>query len=353
MITIWADEATAGALEALGRDFTTRRGVAVDVIELPFPSIRSDVLATVGTDDAPDVFIGAHSWTGSLRDAGATTPIRGIPQVQQDAFIAPALEGFRLDGDLYGIPYGAESIALWVNTDLAGVDPPASFAALLDICDGLSLDVVCLAVAGGAGIPEAYYQYPFLTGYGGSIFRYEDAFGYVADRAGIDEPEAVAASVFLAALDRGDYLPALDYVTAKQRFIEGEVAFWLTGYWEAEAIDEATRARGFSTAVIPVPPIDGLEARPFIESVGLFLGAGASTETKIFMTDWLATGEAMIAVGSGAAAVPCARRAGIPGHRRSSPPVSRRNARGRANSKPLGDDGRSLGGVGFGVDGHS
>ena len=296
VITIWADETTSAALEALGRDFATRRGVGVEVIELPFPSIRSDVLAAVGTDDAPDLFIGAHSWTGPLRDAGAITPVRGIPQAQRDEFIGPALEAFRIDGDLYAVPYAAESIALWVNTDLAGVDRPVSFAALLDVCDGLSLDVVCLAVAGGAGIPEAYYQYPFLTGFGGSIFRLEDGVGYIADRAGIDEPEAVAASVFLAALGRGDYLPALDYVNAKQRFLEGEVAFWLTGFWEADAIDEATQARGFSTAVMPVPPINGVAARPFIDAVGIFLGADATTETKIFMTDWLATGEAMIAL---------------------------------------------------------
>ena len=107
VITIWADETTSAALEALGRDFATRRGVGVEVIELPFPSIRSDVLAAVGTDDAPDLFIGAHSWTGPLRDAGAITPVRGIPQAQRDEFIGPALEAFRIDGDLYAVPYAA------------------------------------------------------------------------------------------------------------------------------------------------------------------------------------------------------------------------------------------------------
>ncbi len=298
VLTIWADESTAGALEALGSDFSTRRGVDVEIVTKPFPSIRSDVLGSIG-DDGPDLFVGAHSWAGTLLDAGAIAPVRGIPLARQSEFIQPALEAFRIDGTLYGVPYGGESIALWVNVELAGANPPETFEQLLDGCDDLAVDVVCLAVAGGAGVPEAYYQYPFVSAFDGSILRYEPGVGYIADRAGIDEPESIEASVFLAALDRGDYLPPLDYVTAKQRFLEGEVAYWLTGYWEAEEIEAAAESRGFSVTVAPVPPINGVPARPFIDAIGVFLGTNAPTEAKIFMTDWIATGEAMLSLAPG------------------------------------------------------
>lgn len=296
VVTIWTDDATADAVVAIARDFTTRRGVDVEVIALPFPSILSEVLNAAEDGGGPDLFVGAHGWTGALRDAGAVAPVRGLPAIQRDAFIGPALEGFRLDGDLYGIPYAAETIALWVNSELAGTAMPPTFDALLDVCDTLPIEFTCLAVAGGAGVPEAYYQYPFVTAFGGSIFRYEPQVGYTADRAGIDEPEAVAASLYVAALGRGDYLPALDYVTAKQGFLAGEVAFWMTGQWEAEAIAEAAQTRGFSARVIPVPAIDGNPAQPFVDSLGIYLGATATTEAKIFLTDWLATGDAMVAL---------------------------------------------------------
>lgn len=296
VLTIWADESTAGALEALGSDYATRRGVSVEIVTKPFPSIRSDVLGSVATGNGPDLFVGAHAWTGALLAAGAIAPVRGIPLARQAEFVQPALEAFRIDGTLYGVPYGGESIALWVNVELVGTNPPETFELLLDGCDELSVEVVCLAVAGGAGVPEAYYQYPFVSAFGGSILRYEPGVGYRADRAGIDEPESVDASIYLAALDRGDYLPSLDYVTAKQRFLEGEVAYWLTGFWEAEAIEAAAESRGFSVTVTPVPPINGVAARPFIDAVGVFLGANASTAAKIFMTDWVATGEAMLSL---------------------------------------------------------
>jgi maltose-binding protein MalE len=300
-VTVWADETAASALAAIAGDFTTRRGTSVEIVEVPFASIRRDVVAA---EDPPDLFVGAAAWTGELRDAGAINAVRGIPQEGRNGFIQPALNGFVVDGALYGVPYAAETIALWVNVDLAGSEPVVTFDELLDRCDDLRGDAVCLAVAGGAGIPEAYYQYPFITAFGGSIFRYEDGVGYVADRAGIDEPESVAASVFLAAIGRGDYLPPLDYVTAKRRFLEGEVAFWLTGPWEAEAIAEAEENRGFTATVIPVPPIDGAPARPFVDAFGLFLATGASTEAKIFLTDWLATGGAMLSLAPAAPLLP-------------------------------------------------
>jgi arabinogalactan oligomer/maltooligosaccharide transport system substrate-binding protein len=296
MITVWADAATAPVLQAAAADFTAQTGTVVDVVELTLPAIRSQVLSAAEDGEGPDLFVGAHAWTGELRDAGAVRAILGLPPEQREAFAQPALEAFRVDGIFYGIPYAAETIALWTNVDLAGPTAPADFDGLLDLCDGLSIDVVCLAVAGGGGVPDAYYQNPFLTGFGGSVFRYQPSFGYVADRAGIDEPESIAASTFLAALDRGVYLPPLDYVTAKQRFVEGEVAYWLTGYWEAEAIAEAASNRGFSTTAIPVPSITGIPARPFIDAVGIFLGTTASADARGFLTDWLATDEGMLAL---------------------------------------------------------
>jgi len=112
VVTVWADESTVNTLEAIAADFTANRGVAVEIRDVPFTSIRNEVLAAAAEDEVPDLFVGAHAWAGALVDAGAVAPIRGIPQTRRDAFIAPALEAFRLDGALYGIPYAAESIAL-------------------------------------------------------------------------------------------------------------------------------------------------------------------------------------------------------------------------------------------------
>ena len=95
--SIWADETTAGVLEALGSDFATRRGVSVEILTKPFPSIRSDVLGSVETGNGPDLFVGAHAWTGALLASGAIAPVRGIPLARQAEFVQPALEAFRVD----------------------------------------------------------------------------------------------------------------------------------------------------------------------------------------------------------------------------------------------------------------
>jgi arabinogalactan oligomer/maltooligosaccharide transport system substrate-binding protein len=303
-VEVWADATIVDALASVASEFTTRTGITVAVQERAFASIRADVLAAVANGSGPDLFVGSHSWTQELVTAGAVAPVVLTPQNVRDAFLAPALEAFTLDARLYAVPYAAETVALWANTSLVGAAVPATFEALLDRCDSLAADRVCLAVPGGAGLPDAYYQFPIVSAFGGSIFHRVEGVGYDLDSAGIDSPESLAGYQYLANLDLGEYLPPFDYTTAKASFAEGEVAYWLTGLWERADIAIAAETRGFEFATLAIPPIEGNAARPFVEVQGVFLAADASPQAATFLLSTIASADAMADLYSGEPQLP-------------------------------------------------
>jgi arabinogalactan oligomer/maltooligosaccharide transport system substrate-binding protein len=303
-VEVWADPTIVGALESVASDFTARTGIAVAVEERAFASIRADVLAAAVDGSGPDLFVGSHSWTQELVTAGAVAPVVLIPQTVRDAFLAPALEAFTLDARLYAVPYAAETVALWANTSLVGTAVPATFDELLDRCDTLAPDRVCLAVPGGAGLPDAYYQFPIVSAFGGSIFHRVEGVGYDLDSAGIDSPESLVAYQYLADLSLGEYLPPLDYTAAKASFVEGEVAYWLTGLWERADVASAAETRGFEFATLAIPPIEGNLARPFVEVQGVFLAAEASPQAATFLLSTIASADALAELYSGEPQLP-------------------------------------------------
>jgi maltose-binding protein MalE len=292
VITVWTDSALAPVVESLAESFTASTGVIVEVAVEEFISIRGSVLRASADGAGPDLFVGAHAWTGELLDAGAIQPVTGLTSLQLSSYVDSALMGFTLDGKRYGIPYAMETITLWTNITATGPDLPTTLDELLDICDDLPEESTCIAAAGGAGEPDAFYHFPFLSGYGASLFQYEPGIGYSLDVAGVDSAEAITGAELIADLSRGNYLPPLDYLTAKERFEEGQAAFWLTGPWERDDIAAAADIRGFEFSAIVMPEIDGGTPRPFVESQGFFLSAAASPAASEFLVDVLASGTA-------------------------------------------------------------
>jgi arabinogalactan oligomer/maltooligosaccharide transport system substrate-binding protein len=301
VVRVWADEAVAATITALAESFTADTGVVIEVETQDFISIRNLVLRALDDQSEPDLFVGAHAWTGELLESGAIKPLRGLTAEQAAAFVDPALMGFTIDGARYAVPYAMETITLWTNTTAAGTEIPATLDEVLDICDDLPEENTCIVAAGGAGEPDAFYHFPFLSAFGASLFRYEDAVGYHVDEPGVDSAAAVAGATLIADLSRGNYLPPLDYPTAKERFEEGTAAFWLTGAWEEADIATAAEVRGFDYTAIKMPQIEGGVSRPFVEAQGVFLSAGAAPPAESFLLEVLASedGQRRLAAAAG------------------------------------------------------
>jgi arabinogalactan oligomer/maltooligosaccharide transport system substrate-binding protein len=249
-LTIWVDNVQKSAIDKVASSWGTRRGVDVNVVFHSFGNIRDD-LKTVKAENAPDVIVAAHDWTGDLAANGLVLPLFPTKATKKQ-FPKYALDAFSYGGRLYGAPYALENVGLVVNTRLAKV--PKTWAALEKAALAFkrkSPDNLGIAVPqGSAG--DAYHMYPFFSGLGGFVFGRTKNGSLQANRLG------VANAVFLKnapLIDRwnreGLINSKVDYGTAKNAWLKGHAAFWITGPWEIDGL----KASGNPFRVVQLPKL--------------------------------------------------------------------------------------------------
>ena len=238
-IRIWTDKDRRADIEKIANAWASRRGVQVEVVEKNFGDIR-DQLKTVAAASAPDVIIGAHDWTGQLAADGLVLPLspkkatlRQFPKYALDAFsYGTAVKR------LYGAPVALENVGLVVNTRLATV--PKTFA---------KLEKQALAFKKKSSEQprhrRAAGRRPVTRTTCTRSSRVSAATSSARTRRGTSTRSeiGVANPVFLKnapMIDKWNRLGLInskvDYDTAKNAFLKGQAAFWITGPWEADTL---------------------------------------------------------------------------------------------------------------------
>ncbi len=291
-LLIWADEKRVPVLQEIAPAFTDATGVGVTVELVPFDNIRENVIQAAPAGEGPDIFVGAHDWTGQLAANGVIAP---IPLgAQAGSFLQSAVNAFGFGGDTYGLPYVTEAVALYYNTDLVDA-VPATFDEIAAVCEAAEIEA-CVVVPGGGAATDAYHNYPFVSAFGGSIFQYDPATGsYDPSVVRLDEPETVQGIEYLEAQVEAGVVPSTDYDTAKNLFLEGQAPFWITGPWELNTLRET---EGLNWDVALIPPIGEDPIQPFVGAQGFYLSAFSENEllAQTFLLDFIATDETMQAL---------------------------------------------------------
>ena len=267
-LRIWTDKDRRADIERIATAWGSRRGVTVEVVEKNFGDIR-DQLKTVAPATAPDVIIGAHDWTGQLAADGLVLPLspkkatlRQFPKYALDAFsYGTAVKR------LYGSPVALENVGLVVNTRLATV--PKTWASLQKQALAFkkkSPDNLAIAVP-QAPAGDAYHMYPFFSGLGGFVFARNKAGNLNPRVIGVANPVFLKNAPMIDAWDRlGLINSKVNYDTAKNAFLKGQAAFWVTGPWEADTL----RSSGLSFRIVQVPKIK-FRSVPFLGVQGFMV----------------------------------------------------------------------------------
>lgn len=272
-IRIWTDKDRRAAVERVAGEWAAARGVKVEVVEKDFGKIRDD-LKTVQLETAADVIVGAHDWIGQLAADGLILPL--FPSKATRAqFPAYALDSFSYGTAvkrLYGAPVALENIGLIVNTKLAKV--PKTWAELekaaLAFKKKASGNLALAVPQGAAG--DAYHMYPFFSGLGGYVFGVNKAGNLDASDIGVANKKFLANAAMIDAWNKSGLLNSkIDYGVAKDAFLKGKAAFWLTGPWEADTL----RQSGLSFKIVQVPAIKA-RAVPFLGVQGFMVTKYAS-----------------------------------------------------------------------------
>src|SRR5690554_6099429 len=119
-LVVWVDENREPAVAAAAEKFEAETGAMVSLVIKNFADIRTDFIAQAPTGEGPDIIVGAHDWTGALVTAGVVETVDLGDKSSE--FEQVALDAFTYDGQLYGLPYALEAIALVQNVELVGTE---------------------------------------------------------------------------------------------------------------------------------------------------------------------------------------------------------------------------------------
>jgi maltose-binding protein MalE len=294
-LLIWADETRAPVLQPIADQFMADNpGVTVEIQNVDFGQIRDQLLQAGPAGEGPDIIIGAHDWLGQLVTGGAVAPI-SLPNPQD--FLDVAIQAFTYNGQLYGVPYAVENIALIRNTDLVP-DAPATFEDLEATALQLKSDGT-VDVALAMQVPDPYHQYPLFSGAGGYVFGKNSDGTYNADDLGLDSEGGLkAADKFDQWVSEGLIDKDVTYDVMIDKFGNGKAPFAITGPWAVAQADTGFKATGVPYVVEPIPPIDGGTARVFVGVQGFMISQYSKNPliAQAFVTQEMTTLDTQLAL---------------------------------------------------------
>ena len=250
-IRIWVDKDRQPAITKVANDWAASKGVTLDIVQKGSDSIRSDV-QTVQAETAPDIILGAHDWIGELSANGSIVPLNPSKALLKD-IPAGAINAFSYGvavKRLWGAPIYQENVALITNTKLAKVPKTWSdFEKNAYAAKKKLKGKVAVAVQQGTG--DAYHMYPFFTSLCGYIFGRNAAGNLDPSNIGVANAKflKVGAPVIDQWNKKGFINSSVTDGIAKQLFLTGKAAYYITGPWFLDDIKKS----GVKFAVSPFP----------------------------------------------------------------------------------------------------
>ncbi|TFB15818.1 maltose ABC transporter substrate-binding protein [Microbacterium sp. 3H14] len=269
-LVVWVDAERVDALQGAADAYEDKTGVTVELSGKSVDDMKDDFIQQVPTGKGPDVVMGAHDWLGELSTNGVVAPIE-LGDSAGD-YLPVALQAATYDGTVYMLPYAVENIAVLRNADLVPT-APTSF-------DDMIAQGTFVVEQGAEGNP--YHLYPFQTAFGAPVFGTDDTGSYDATDLQLGSEGGFAFADWLGVQGAAGVLNTdIDGEIAKQQFLDGTAAFWLTGPWNVGAATDA----GINVAIDPIPSPTGETASPFAGVKGFFVSS--ESKNKVAANDFL------------------------------------------------------------------
>jgi arabinogalactan oligomer / maltooligosaccharide transport system substrate-binding protein len=294
-LRIWADDTRAPALRTVEAAFEEEYGIDLVIEELGFGDIRTQMVTAAPAGEGADIFVGAHDWLGELVSSGVVAPL-DLGDLAAD-FTPESIQAFTYDGELYGMPYATENVALFINTDLVP-ECPATWTEVYEISAELAANNTGNVDTDQYGFVrmegDAYHFYPIQTAFGGYVFGRDADGNYDPTDVGVGVEGSVAAAQWWEQMaTEGLQPPDVDWDTMHAFFEAGTSAMTLTGPWATDRITAA----GVPFEICPIPD-ETAEGRPFLGAQGFMVNAFSADPllAQAFLSEFVATPEVMQAI---------------------------------------------------------
>jgi multiple sugar transport system substrate-binding protein len=246
--TVWdpypqhdASSAWAKRIDKCGQE----AGVTIARTAYDTQALTNQALLAAQEGKSADVILLDNPAVSTLAETGALVDMK-TAGLDTSAIEPNLLAAGELDGKTFGIPLGANTLALYYNKDIltaAGVDPASVTnwdslnAALKKIKDSGHKGITFA----GIGTEEGSFQFlPFFWGSGAKL-------------TALDSPEAVSALDLWSSWVKDGLAPNSvinnSQNTTWEEFLTGDFGFAVNGTWQ---VNSAAKA-GFATGYIPIP----------------------------------------------------------------------------------------------------
>jgi arabinogalactan oligomer/maltooligosaccharide transport system substrate-binding protein len=289
-LTVWVDSERVDALKGAADAYSDKTGVTVDLVGKDNNTIKDDFIQQAPTGRGPDVVMGAHDWLGELSTNGVVAPIELGDTA--DAYAPVALQASTYEGTTYLLPYAVENIAVLRNADLIA-EPATSFDDMIAKGQAAGLATPFVVEQGAEGNP--YHLYPFQTAFGAPVFGTDAEGNYDPADLQLGNPGGFEFATWLGAQGAaGNFNTDIDGQIAKDKFLAGEAAFWLTGPWNVGSAVDA----GINVAIDTVPSPTGEPASPFAGVKGFFISSesGNKVAANDFLVNYIGTEDVQLAL---------------------------------------------------------
>jgi multiple sugar transport system substrate-binding protein len=252
----------------------TDAGVTVKRTGYDTTDLTNKALLAAQQGNSPDVLIVDNPVVSTLADAGVLTTADEL-KVDTSAVSPNLLAAGQIGGKTYGIPIGANTLALYYNKkilDAAKVDPAAikDWASLTGALEKVKASGKKGITFSAIGTEEGSFQFlPWFWGAGASLTQ-------------LDSPQGVASLELWNGWLKNGYAPNSvlnnTQTTSWQEFAAGDFAFSENGTWQLAN----AKKTGFEYGIIPIPSQAGGTAPA--PTGGEFVTAPVQTETARYAT---------------------------------------------------------------------
>ena len=235
----------------------------------------------------PDVVSiwGQPSFLDEVLDAGVLAELNE-DDYKDYGFISGSLDGFKMDGKLYGLPRNTDVAGFYYNEKMFkenGWSVPKTYDELLELAKKINdKGIIPLAMDGGDGWPMAVYLSDILYKLTGSDYSstVSDAIkkGDFTD-ANIKKATEILKQTADAKMFQKGY-DSQDYGTAQNLFTNGQAAMFYMGSWEASMAlnEDIPKEIRENIRVFTMPTIEGGKGKA--TDIAAWNGGGYAVSSK-------------------------------------------------------------------------
>ena len=264
--------------------------ITVNVETQPFGSAVSAFTTASLANSAPDVMRLANDQIGAMVAEGFLTPINQFgnstffstytPNSMKDFQYGPA-------GQYWGLPENINGLALYYNKALVPT-PPTTTNQLISMAQSITktdstgkITTAGLVFNAAGGFGGAYWWWPFLDGFGGSVFN---ATGYPT----LNSSAAVQSVEWLNNLTTSSKVmpPGVDYGTADTLFISGHAGMMINGPWDLSTYLGNT-SLNIGVTSLPTVSSTGKPLAPFLGAQGWVIASGKPLAEQLAAWDFI------------------------------------------------------------------